>query len=40
MNKAEDITAAGLRVLAQSDEIGIGMVQCEATQDLFVLNHF
>lgn len=39
MNKAEDITAAGLRVLAQSDEIGIGMVQCEATQDLFVLNH-
>ena len=39
MNKAEDIKAAGLRVLAQSDEIGIGMVQCEATQDLFVLNH-
>lgn len=39
MVRAEDITAAGLTVLAQSDEVGVGMVRCDATQDLFVLNH-
>ena len=39
MNKAEDIAKAGLSVLAQSDEVGIGMVQCDKSQDLFVLNH-
>ena len=39
MNKEEDITAAGLTVLATSEDVGIGMVQCQRTQDLFVLNH-
>ena len=39
MNMKSDIDAAGLRVLAESDEVGIGMVRCETTQDLFVLNH-
>ena len=39
MNKQADIAAAGLRVLAQSPDVGIGMVQCQKTQDLFVLNH-
>lgn len=39
MNKPEDIKAAGLSVLAQSDEVGIGMVRCDKTNDLFVLNH-
>ena len=39
MNKPEDITVAGLSILAQSDEVGIGMVRCDKTQDLFVLNH-
>lgn len=39
MNKPEDIKAAGLSVLAHSDEVGIGMVQCDKSQDLFVLNH-
>ena len=39
MNREADIAAAGLRVLAQSEEVGIGMVQCHKTQDLFVLNH-
>ena len=38
-NRAQDIKAAGLQVLAQSDEVGIGMVQCGKTGDLFVLNH-
>ena len=38
-NRAEDIEKAGLQVLALSDEAGIGMVQCERTGDLFVLNH-
>ena len=39
MNEQADIAAAGLRVLAQSPDVGIGMVQCQKTQDLFVLNH-
>ena len=39
MNKQEDIAQAGLSVLAQSPDVGIGMVQCPKTKDLFVLNH-
>ena len=38
-NKAEDIAGAGLSALAVSDEVGIGMVRCPQSGDLFVLNH-
>ena len=38
-NREDDITNAGLSVLAQSHEVGIGMVRCDNTHDLFVLNH-
>lgn len=38
-NDEEEIIAAGLSVLARSDEAGVGMVRCERTGDLYVLNH-
>ncbi|MFC4991760.1 homoserine O-succinyltransferase [Rubritalea tangerina] len=38
-NKAEDIEAAGLAVLAHSDEAGTAMARCSKTGDLFILNH-
>ena len=38
-NRQEDITKSGLSVLAHSHEVGIGMVRCDKTHDLFVLNH-
>lgn len=36
---AEDVRAAGLDILAKSDDIGVGMVRDPASGDLFVLNH-
>ena len=39
MNEKADIDKAGLDVLAASDEVGIGMVRCPKSGDLFVLNH-
>ena len=39
MVRSQDISSAGLTVLAESDEVGVGMVRCDRTQDLFVLNH-
>lgn len=38
-NKSDDIRAAGLEILAQSDDAGVGMVKCPKSGDLFVLNH-
>ena len=39
MNKKQDILDRGLDILAESDEIGVGMVRDKSTGDLFVLNH-
>ena len=38
-NKEDEITAAGLSVLARSDIAGVGMVRCPSSGDLYVLNH-
>jgi homoserine O-succinyltransferase len=38
-NKEDEITAAGLSVLARSDTAGVGMVRCPSSGDLYVLNH-
>ncbi len=38
-NKQDEITAAGLSVLARSDIAGVGMARCPSTGDLYVLNH-
>ena len=38
-NKEDEITAAGLSVLAQSDRAGVGMARCPSSGDLYVLNH-
>jgi homoserine O-succinyltransferase len=38
-NKADDITAAGLQILARSAESGVAMARCISTGDLFILNH-
>ena len=38
-NKEDEIIAAGLSVLAQSDKAGVGMVRCPSSGDLYVLNH-
>lgn len=38
-NHAEDLRAAGLSILAEGDESGVGMVRDSKTGDLFVLNH-
>ena len=39
MNKKQDILDRGLDILAESGEIGVGMVRDKSTGDLFVLNH-
>ena len=38
-NNAEELRAAGLSVLAEGDQCGVGMVRDNKTGDLFVLNH-
>ena len=38
-NKEDEITAAGLSVLARSDTAGVGMARCSSSGDLYVLNH-
>jgi len=37
--RAADVTAAGLDILAQGDDCGVGMVRDPKSGDLFVLNH-
>jgi homoserine O-succinyltransferase len=39
MNRSEDLLAAGLNVLAEGGECGVGMVRDPKTGDLFVFNH-
>jgi homoserine O-succinyltransferase len=39
MNRSEDLMAAGLSVLAEGGECGVGMVRDPKTGDLFVFNH-
>lgn len=38
-NNTTDIAAAGLTVLAESECSGVGMVRCQKSGDLFILNH-
>ena len=38
-NREDEITAAGLSVLARSESAGVGMVRCPSSGDLYVLNH-
>lgn len=38
-NRRQDLAAAGLEVLAESSECGVGMVRDPSGGDLFVLNH-
>jgi len=38
-NDEAEIAAAGLGILARSDTAGVGMVRCQKTGDLYVLNH-
>ncbi len=38
-NKKDEITKAGLEILASSSSSGVGMVRCPKTKDLFILNH-
>jgi homoserine O-succinyltransferase/O-acetyltransferase len=38
-NDGDEIAKAGLKVLARSEEAGIGMARCSQTGDLYVLNH-
>ncbi len=38
-NRFEDITEAGLTVLAESEQSGVGMARCQRSGDLFILNH-
>ena len=38
-NKPEDVEAAGLQILARSQETGVAMARCHQTGDLFILNH-
>lgn len=38
-NSQKDVTKAGLTVMAQSDEVGVGMIRDPENGDLFVLNH-
>tara|TARA_B100001564_G_C20519329_1_gene614383 strand:- start:123 stop:911 length:789 start_codon:yes stop_codon:yes gene_type:complete len=39
MNRGVDLAAAGLNVLAEGEECGVGMVRDPKTGDLFVFNH-
>ena len=39
MNKKNDFLKIGLDILAESNEIGVGMARDKSTGDLFVLNH-
>jgi homoserine O-succinyltransferase len=39
MNRPDDLKKAGLQVLAEGSECGVGMVRDGETGDLFVLNH-
>ncbi len=39
MNRSKDLIAAGLKVLAEGGECGVGMVRDPKTGDLFVFNH-
>jgi homoserine O-succinyltransferase len=39
MNKAEDLTAAGLQILAEGESCGVGMARDRKNGDLFVFNH-
>jgi homoserine O-succinyltransferase len=39
MNRHDDLEKAGLQVLAEGHECGVGMVRDAKTGDLFVLNH-
>ena len=38
-NRASDLEPAGVRVLAESDNCGIGLARHPSSGDLFVLNH-
>tara|TARA_Y100001978_G_scaffold73396_1_gene65799 strand:- start:131 stop:841 length:711 start_codon:yes stop_codon:yes gene_type:complete len=38
-NKKDEITKAGLEILASSSSSGVGMARCPKTKDLFILNH-
>ena len=39
MNEKNDFLKIGLNILAESNEIGVGMARDKSTGDLFVLNH-
>lgn len=39
MNKSDDLTAAGLKILAEGDACGVGMARDPNSGDLFVFNH-
>ena len=38
-NPADEIEAANLSILAQSERSGVGMVRCDRSGDLFIFNH-